>query len=85
LDFSPEDTVDIITAIAEGTTPHLETDAVYSEEKVRAVQSKSEELKEVLSLVLQGGPKAFKQEMGTRKKKSLSIDMQSLLQHADSI
>jgi DNA-binding LacI/PurR family transcriptional regulator len=38
--FSPEDTVDIITVIAEGTTPHLETDAVYSEEKVRAVQIK---------------------------------------------
>jgi hypothetical protein len=37
LDFSPEDTVDIITAIAEGTTQHLETNAVYSEEKVRAV------------------------------------------------
>jgi hypothetical protein len=46
---------------------------------------KSEELKDVISLILQGGPKAFKQEMVTRKKKSLSTDMQSLLQHANSI
>jgi hypothetical protein len=38
LNFLPENTVDIITAIAEGTTPHLETDAVYSEKKVKAKQ-----------------------------------------------
>jgi hypothetical protein len=69
LDFSPEDTVDIITAIAEGATPHLNTDAVYSKKKVKSVQMESKELKEVVSLVSQGGPKTFKQEMGTRKKK----------------
>jgi hypothetical protein len=62
-----------------------ETDAVYSEEKIKSVQMESEELKEVISLVSQGGPEAFKQEMGTCKKKSLSTDMQSLLQHADLI
>jgi hypothetical protein len=85
LDFSPEDTVDIITAIAEGATPCLNTDAVYSEGKVKSVQIKSEDSKEFISLVSQGGPEAFKQELGTRKKKTLRADMQSHLQRADSI
>jgi hypothetical protein len=58
LDFSPEDTDDIITAIAEGTAPRLNIDSVYSEKKVKSVQMESEELKEVASLILQGGPKA---------------------------
>jgi hypothetical protein len=85
VDLSPEDTLHIVTAMMEGMAAPSSGIAAYNEQKGRTTQQQSYELRKAISIIENEGLVSLKQELEAQKQKVLSMDLQTLLKHIDSV
>jgi hypothetical protein len=85
VDLSPEDTVDIVVANAKGTAPIDSDIPAYDNIKIKDIQQQSSDIRKVIKTIGEIGITGLKLLLEEKMKKSLSIDLQYIQRHINSI